>query len=75
MSRRLITNVEVLDTAPHRLVRSNFVIYEYRAGVHRTYAGWYGHALERFDDRWRIAVKQVNLLDSEQGHENLTIIF
>jgi benzoate/toluate 1,2-dioxygenase beta subunit len=74
-TRRLITNVEVLDTAQHRLVRSNFVIYEYRAGVHRTYAGWYGHALERDADGWRIAVKQVNLLDSEQGHENLTIVF
>ncbi|MCW2631499.1 MAG: aromatic-ring-hydroxylating dioxygenase, beta subunit [Pseudonocardia sp.] len=74
-TRRLVTNVEVLDTAPYRLVRSNFVIYEYRAGVHRSYVGWYGHALERRDGEWRIAVKQVNLLDSEQGHENLTIIF
>lgn len=74
-TRRLITNVEVLDTTRYRLVRSNFVIYEYRAGVHRSYAGWYGHALQRRGDEWRIAVKQVNLLDSEQGHENLTLIF
>lgn len=74
-TRRLITNVEVLDQPQLRLVRSNFVIYEYRAGVHRSYAGWYGHALERRGDEWRIAVKQANLLDSEQGHDNLTIIF
>jgi hypothetical protein len=31
--------------------------------------------LERRCDEWRIAVKQVNLLDSEQGHENLTLVF
>jgi 3-phenylpropionate/cinnamic acid dioxygenase small subunit len=74
-TRRLITNVEVLDSARYRLVRSNFVIYEYRAGLHRSYAGWLGHALQRRGDEWCIAVKQVNLLDAEQGHENLTLIF
>ncbi len=74
-TRRLISNIEVLDAGPSRLVRSNFVILEYRAGAHRSYVGWYGHAMERLDGEWRIAVKQINLLDSEQGHENMTIVF
>lgn len=78
-TRRLITNVEVLDQpqARRRLVRSNFLIREFRAGVHRGYAGWYAHVLESRSagpDGWSIALKQANLLDSEQGHENLTII-
>ncbi|NMH93134.1 aromatic-ring-hydroxylating dioxygenase subunit beta [Pseudonocardia bannensis] len=76
-TRRMITNVEVLDepSGDRRRVRSNFVVHEFRAGVARSYPGWYGHLLERHDGDWRIAVKQVNLLDSEHGHENLTIIF
>jgi benzoate/toluate 1,2-dioxygenase beta subunit len=76
-TRRLVGNVEVLDEPGRgrRRVRSNFVVHEFRAGVYRTYAGWYGHLLELDGPHWRIAVKQVNLLDSEQGHENLTIVF
>lgn len=75
-TRRMIGNVEVLDdVSGARLVRSNFVIHEFRAGVAKTYAGWYAHVLVRSDDGWRIRVKQANLLDSEQYHENLTLVF
>jgi 3-phenylpropionate/cinnamic acid dioxygenase small subunit len=76
-TRRMITNIEVLTdpAAGRRLVRSNFVVHEFRAGTSRSYPGWYGHLLERHGEEWRIAVKQVNLLDSEHGHENMTIIF
>ncbi len=75
-TRRLIGNVELLEEASgERLVRSNFVIHEFRAGVTKTYAGWYGHVLTPGEAGWRIRLKQVNLLDSEQYHENLTIVF
>lgn len=75
-TRRLVGNVEVLDEAPGaRLVRSNFVVHEFRAGVTKTYTGWYAHALVRADDGWRIRIKRTNLLDSEQYHENLTLVF
>lgn len=78
-TQRLITNIEVLDQSltGRRLVRSNFLIKEFRAGAHRSYAGWYAHVLQRQgdgSDGWSIALKQANLLDSEHGHENLTII-
>lgn len=75
-TRRVIGNVDVLElTAAARLVRSSFAIYEYRAGVTKLYAGWYAHTLVRTDQGWRIKVKRANLLDSEQYHENLTLVF
>jgi benzoate/toluate 1,2-dioxygenase beta subunit len=75
-TRRVIGNVDVLEIAPEsRLVRSNFVVNEFRAGVTKVYAGWYAHTLVKTEQGWRIKVKRANLLDSEQYHENLTLVF
>lgn len=75
-TRRLITNVEALDdpATGARFVRSNVLVTEFRAGTTKLYAAWYGHVLVPFDSGWRIRLKQVNLLDSEHGHENLTLV-
>lgn len=76
-TRRQITNIEVLQGRGHDDVRlrSNFCIHEIRPGSQRILAGWYGHILEGAGgDEFRIRVKQVNLLDSDQAHRNLTII-
>lgn len=76
-TRRVIGNVETtVDPATgEHLVRSNVVVHEFRAGVTKTYPGWYGHVLRGTEDGWRITLKQVNLLDSDQIHENLTLVF
>lgn len=76
-TRRVVGNVETtVDPATgEHLVRSNAVVHEFRAGVTKTYPGWYGHVLRATGDGWRIRVKQVNLLDSDQYHENLTLVF
>lgn len=76
-TRRLVGNVEARDSDDGStvLVRSNFVVTEFRAGASRVLAGWYGHVLVPADDGYRIRLKQVNLLDSEHGHENLTLVF
>ena len=75
-TRRLIANVDVLDATPgERLVRSNFVVHEFRVGITKVYAGWYAHTLVKAQHGWQIKVKRVNLLDSEQYHENLTLVF
>jgi 3-phenylpropionate/cinnamic acid dioxygenase small subunit len=76
-TRRVIGNVEttVDPTTQERLVRSNFVVHEFRAGVTKTYPGWYGHVLRPTDGGWEIKLKQANLLDSDQIHENLTLVF
>lgn len=75
-TRRLITNVEVLQGRRDNelQVRSNFAIFEIRPGWQRTFAGWYGHVLEDSDAGLRIKIKQVNLLDSDQGHRHLTVV-
>jgi len=55
-------------------VRSNFVLFEFRAGHQRALPGWCAHLLRREGSRWRIAVKQVNLVGSDHPHENLTVV-
>jgi 3-phenylpropionate/cinnamic acid dioxygenase small subunit len=55
-------------------VRSNVIIWEFRAGLQRALAGRYAHGLRREDGALKIAVKRIDLIDSEHGHENLTII-
>ena len=76
-TRRLIANVEAARGAypGEARVRSNFVLFEFRAGRQRALPGSYVHLLRREGSRWRIAVKQVNLVDSDQRHENLTVVF
>lgn len=76
-TRRVIGNVEttVDPVTGEQLVRSNVVVHEFRAGVTKTYSGWYGHVLRETGDDRRIKLKQVNLLDSDQIHENLTLVF
>ena len=76
-TRRILGNIEVLDEPENglRFIRSNFIVNEFRAGVAKTYSGWCGHVLEPAADGWKIRLKQVNLLDSEHIHENLTLVF
>ena len=73
---RLISNVEVWqgDEEDVLRVRSNFVIHELRAGRMKLLSGWYGHRLRKEDGEWKIVSKQNNLLDSDQSHENLTLL-
>lgn len=75
-TRRLVTNIEVHDEAMTglRFVRSNVLVTEFRAGATKLYAGWCGHVLRAKGDEWQIVLKQTNLIDSEQGHENLTLV-
>ena len=74
---RLVANVEVFGTDQHStyMVRSSFVINEFRAGETRRLAGWYGHRLAQDEGRWQILVKQVNLLDCDQNLRNPSVIF
>lgn len=74
---RMITNVEVLSCGDPQeiIVRSNFVVYDVRPGYAATFPGWTAHRLRAADGAWGIVVKQVNLLDGDQAHANLSIIF
>ncbi len=62
---RLITNVEVFATAQDdaRMLRSNFLISEFWDKEPRMLTGWAGHRVVRSGDAWKIAAKQVNMLE------------
>lgn len=74
---RMISNLDVSEgeTVDAFWVRSNFCIAEFRAGAQRTFYGRYRHTLRREDGELKIAIKRIELIDSEHGHENLTIVF
>jgi benzoate/toluate 1,2-dioxygenase beta subunit len=73
---RMISNVEVFATADaaERMVRSNFLISEFRPDGVRFLSGWCGHRFVEQDARWKIAVRQVNLIDCDQNLRNPSII-
>ena len=76
-TRRMLTNIEFSqgDHENEVRVRANFILYELRTGTVRSYAGWYGYKLKRENQKWeKIDLKMVNVIDCDQGHENLTFM-
>lgn len=73
---RMLSNIEAWQGRgeDELRVRVNFMLTEFRAGKQKLYSGWNGYRLKKEDGEWKIAVKQVNLIDSDQGHENMTFI-
>ena len=73
---RLVSNVEVFATAHEstRMIRSNFLISEFWDKEARILTGWAGHRVVRNGGGWKIAAKQVNLLECDQAIRNPSII-
>jgi 3-phenylpropionate/cinnamic acid dioxygenase small subunit len=73
---RMVSNVEAFatDSETVRMVRSNFLISEFRPDGVRFLSGWCGHRLVAQGDCWLIAVRQVNLIDCDQNLRNPSII-
>jgi len=73
---RMVSNVEPFQSGADGvlMVRSHFMINEFRAGEGRSLAGWCGHRLRQLDDGFEILVKQVNLLECDQNLRNPSII-
>src|SRR5262249_21150244 len=73
---RMVSNVEVFTTTRDdaRMVRSNFLIHEFWGDETRFLSGWSGHRVVRGADGWRVAAKQVNLLECDQSIRNPSII-
>jgi 3-phenylpropionate/cinnamic acid dioxygenase small subunit len=73
---RLTSNVEVFATARDdaRMIRSNFLISEFWDKETRMLTGWAGHRVVRAGGGWKIAAKQINLLECDQAIRNLSII-
>ena len=73
---RMVSNVEVFATKQRtaRMVRSNFLISEFRVDGTRYLSGWCGHRFVERDGRWEIQVRQVNLIDCDQNLRNPSIV-
>jgi 3-phenylpropionate/cinnamic acid dioxygenase small subunit len=73
---RMVSNVEVFraDRDDARMVRSNFLISEFRGFEVRFLSGWCGHRFVRRADRWEIQIRQVNLIDCDQNLRNPSIV-
>jgi benzoate/toluate 1,2-dioxygenase beta subunit len=73
---RMISNVEVFATAEAetRMVRSNFLISEFRPDGTRFLSGWCGHRFVHRAGNWEIEVRQVNLIDCDQNLRNPSIV-
>jgi benzoate/toluate 1,2-dioxygenase beta subunit len=73
---RLITNVEVFEaaSADKRMVRSNFLISEFRPDGVRFLSGWCCHRFVERNGGWEIEVRQVNLIDCDQNLRNPSIV-
>jgi 3-phenylpropionate/cinnamic acid dioxygenase small subunit len=73
---RMVSNVEVFAAKQGnaRMVRSNYLISEFRVDGTRYLSGWCGHRFVQRGDRWEIEVRQVNLIDCDQNLRNPSII-
>src|SRR5437879_9166612 len=62
---RMISNVEVFSAQQSsiRMVRSNFLISEFRVDGTRFLSGWCGHRFIENAGSWQLRVRQVNLID------------
>jgi len=72
---RMISNMEVFPASETGvLVRSNFLLTDWRAGETRFWSGWVGHRLRHRHGRYEIEVRQVNLVDCDQNLRNPSIL-
>ncbi len=72
---RLVSNVEAFAwKGDALLVRSNFLVSDFRTGETRFWSGWCGHRLRLRAGRYEIEVRQVNLIDCDQNLRNPSII-
>ena len=74
---RIVTNVtlESGDGEPGRLVRSKFILVEYRRETQRLFAGTYLHRLVGPVDEMRIAMKRIDLVNCDAPLDGLVVPF
>lgn len=74
-TRHLIANVETEEGPDSEAtVYANFVLYEVRLDLQRSFAGNCEYRLRLVDGTWRIAAKKVCLVNGDQPIYNLTFL-
>jgi p-cumate 2,3-dioxygenase subunit beta len=71
---RMLSNVIAEPEGERVVARSAFVVHEFRRGRLHTHAGRYRHELRRAGDGLAIAVKKVELVNSDGYLGNLSIL-
>jgi benzoate/toluate 1,2-dioxygenase beta subunit len=71
---RMISNIEVFGQEGARMVRSNYLISEFRVDGTRYLSGWCAHRFVETGGHWLIQVRQVNLIDCDQNLRNPSIV-
>lgn len=73
--RRLISNIEIEPGTENKLkVESNFIVVEARGGRQEVWCGRAFHTLQTSNDAFKIALKKVLLVNSEQEIPNLQFL-
>jgi benzoate/toluate 1,2-dioxygenase beta subunit len=74
---RIVTNVTIEpgNSEPGRLVRSKFILVEYRRETQRLFAGTYLHRLIGEGDDMRIGMKRVDLVNCDAPLDGLVVPF
>jgi benzoate/toluate 1,2-dioxygenase beta subunit len=74
---RIVTNVTLEQSAGEagRLVRSKFILVEYRRETQRLFAGTYLHRLVGDGEEMRIAMKRVDLVNCDAPLDGLVVPF
>ncbi len=72
-TRHMLGNIEYWqgDDSETR-ARASFILDALFDGKHRILSGWYGYSLVNENNNWKIAVKQINLIDADCLQENNT---
>ncbi|MEO1889896.1 MAG: aromatic-ring-hydroxylating dioxygenase subunit beta [Cycloclasticus sp.] len=72
-TRHVLGNVEYWQGAENEVqARASFIIDALFEGKHRVLSGWVGYLLVSEAKEWKIAVKQINLIDADCLQENNT---
>jgi ethylbenzene dioxygenase subunit beta len=72
-TRHVLGNIEYWQGADNEIqARSSFIIDALFDGKHRILSGWVGYSLVSKANEWKIAVKQINLIDADCLQENNT---
>ncbi|PCI71805.1 MAG: aromatic-ring-hydroxylating dioxygenase [Piscirickettsiaceae bacterium] len=72
-TRHVLGNIEYWQGAENEVqARASFIIDALFDGKHRILSGWVGYSLVSEANEWKIAVKQINLIDADCLQENNT---
>tara|TARA_R110002096_G_scaffold92144_7_gene208339 strand:+ start:8441 stop:9037 length:597 start_codon:yes stop_codon:yes gene_type:complete len=72
-TRHALGNVEYWQGVENEVrARASFIIDALFNGKHRVLSGWLGYSIVKQGSDWKIAVKQINLIDADCLQENNT---